>query len=120
MDRTVTAPRPTPGPIRIPPRPGCPPWCAPDACDVRYDDLDGWVGTHADALQMVTSDDLWWTVQLQLFVGPDGAGVPAIHLDTNATAADTLAADTAEELAAALLSGSLRLRAAARPIRVAA
>lgn len=113
MDRTVldlSGPK-----ITIPPRPACPPWCAPDACQLAYDALDGWAGLHAAPLDMVTSADAWWTVQLQQFATGADSTRTGISLDAaSATPGDWMTPDQADQLAAALLSAAARLRAASR------
>jgi hypothetical protein len=114
VDRTVLD-LPVPQTAPIPPRPTCPSWCRPGACDVRYDEHDGWVGAHAENLQTVTAGELWWSIQLQQLVAPGHVYAPGVVMDTNAYASDPLDADTAEALAAALLSGTVRLRQANRP-----
>jgi hypothetical protein len=97
----------------VPPRPPCPPWCRTDACQLRYEPGDGWVGTHGDALEMVTAGEAWWAVQLQQFVSPTKSTPAGISVDTVANALDWLTADQADRLALTLLSAAARLRTAA-------
>lgn len=100
----------------IEPRPACPPWCAPDACELEFAPGEGWSGAHADALEMIVDGPVWRSVQIRAFVSADGSGdtAPGVHLDGSADGIDAMTAFDAEQIAAALLAAALKVRTAAR------